>query len=109
MLMHKFKLGDNSEYLAEDFIDGYLVNPLFLNGSVPKSPFIIRTAHNFSVHCLIDGCLKCCGVFDNLDQALCSAKKSGPFGIGRFKNNELSHPEWEWDFCNSLKALSKLH
>lgn len=74
MLMHKFKLDDDTEYLAEDIIDGYLINPLLLPWSTPASPFIIRTQHSFSVHCLIDGCLRCRGVFDNLDQALYSAK-----------------------------------
>jgi hypothetical protein len=43
--MNKFKIDNDAEYLAEDFIGGYLINPLFLDGLVPDSPFIIRTQH----------------------------------------------------------------
>lgn len=75
--MAKFKLEDGIEYLAEDFIDGYLINPFLLRGSTPVSPFILRTEHLFSVHCLINGHLRCWGVFDTLDDALSCAQK-GP-------------------------------
>ncbi|MEF3074573.1 hypothetical protein V2P20_06020 [Methylobacter sp. Wu1] len=73
-LMKKFKLGDNTECLAEDFIDGHLVNPVFKNGLFPESPFILRMEHQFSVHNLVNGCLKCLGVFNSLNEALNYAK-----------------------------------
>lgn len=77
MIMAKFKLDDGSEYLAEDFIDGHLINPLLLRGSTPTEPFVLRTDHVMSVHCLIGGSLRCWGVFDTLDDALTCAK-TGP-------------------------------
>jgi hypothetical protein len=69
-----FKFDDNTEFLAEDFIDGHLINPLLLAGLVPHSPFIIRAEHQFSVHTLINGCLRCSGVFNNLRDAINCAK-----------------------------------
>jgi hypothetical protein len=75
--MNKFKLDDNTEYLAEDLIDGYLINPVFHDGLGLELPFIIRMEHQFSVHHLINGCLRCWGVFYTLDNALKCAK-SGP-------------------------------
>jgi hypothetical protein len=77
MIMAKFKLDDGTEYLAEDFINGYLINPLLLRGSTPTSPFILRSEQVFSVHCLINKGLKCWGVFDNLVDALICAQ-NGP-------------------------------
>lgn len=72
--MTKFKLDDDSEYWAEDFVDGCLINPLFLpNVSAPKAPFIIRTKHKFSVHYLntyADEQFMCWGVFNTLNEAL---------------------------------------
>ncbi|MGJ0493021.1 hypothetical protein [Methylobacter sp.] len=72
--MNKFKTDNDTEYLAEDFIGGYLINPFFLDGLVPDSPFIIRTQHKVSVHHLINGCLRCWGIFDTLDEALNCAR-----------------------------------
>jgi hypothetical protein len=70
----KFTLVDGCGYLAEECIDGFLINPRLLPGSLPEGPFIIHTDHEYSVHCLIDGCLRCSGVFDNLEDALIHAK-----------------------------------
>ncbi len=72
-VMNKFKF-DDIEYWAEDLIDGHLVNPLLLYGTTPHWPFIARSDNQFSVHCLANGCLRCRGVFDNLDDALKCAK-----------------------------------
>jgi hypothetical protein len=82
MIMAKFKLDDGTEYLAEDFIDGYLINPLLLRGSTPAKPFILRTECVLSVHCLVMGCLICWGVFDTLDEAL-NCAHNGPFWRNR--------------------------
>lgn len=79
--MTKLKIDDNTQYLAEDFVDGYLINPFLLRGSTPAEPFIIRTEHKHSVHYQdteSDGQLMCWGVFDTLDDALHCAK-NGPF------------------------------
>jgi hypothetical protein len=82
-IMNKFNFDDHIQPLAEEVIDGYLINPLFLpNGLVPSSPFIIRTPHQISVHCLnteAEGEFRCWGIFDTLDDALHCAKQ-GPFG-----------------------------
>lgn len=78
MIMAKFKLDDGTEYLAENFIDGYLINPLLLRGSTPVVPFILRTENVFSVHCLMGGWLRCWGTFDTLDDALDCAKNGAP-------------------------------
>jgi len=74
--MAKYKLDDGTEYLAEDCIDGYLINPFLLRGSTPASPFILRTEHVFSVHFLINGSLRCWGFFVTLDDALNCAQKA---------------------------------
>jgi hypothetical protein len=84
--MTKFKLDDDTEYWAEDFVDGYLINPLFLpNVLTPRSPFIIRTEHGFSVHYLnpnTDEKFRCWGVFESLDDALNCIKNGSIFRNG---------------------------
>ncbi|MCL7422550.1 MAG: hypothetical protein M8364_16805 [Methylobacter sp.] len=84
MIMAKFKLDDGTEYLAEDYIDGYLINPFLLHGSTPVSPFILRSDYVFSVHCLINGYLRCWGVFDNLVDALKCANKGASWRNGTY-------------------------
>lgn len=74
MIMNKFKLDDDHEYLAEDFIEGFFINPFLLPESIPNSPFIIRTDHMFSVHYHSNGCVRCIGIFDHLDAAIQCAK-----------------------------------
>ena len=88
--MAKFKLDDGTEYLAEDFIDGCLINPFLQHGSTPTSPFILRTEHVFSVHFLINGCLRCWGDFVTLDDALHCAQKA---------------PSWLNRSCARLKSV----
>jgi hypothetical protein len=73
VVLNKFKF-DDTEYWAEDFIDGHLINPLLLYGTTPNWPFIIHADDQFAVHCLADGRLRCRGVFDNLNDALKCAK-----------------------------------
>lgn len=51
--MIKNKFDGSTERLAEDCIDGCLINPLFLfNRLVPRSSFVIRTEHQNSAHYL---------------------------------------------------------
>jgi hypothetical protein len=47
-----FKSDDKAEFLTEDLIDGHLINLPLLAGSVPDSPFIIRTELLISVQTL---------------------------------------------------------
>jgi hypothetical protein len=86
MRMTKFQIGNNAEYVAEDFLEGCLINPLFLDEKLPEIPFIIRMEHSFSVHCSINGWLRCWGVFDNLDDALACAKSYMGSEVQRYEN-----------------------
>lgn len=74
MILTKFKLNDGTEYFAEAYVDGHLINPRFSPESVPETPFIIHAENIFSVHALVDGYTLCVGVFDNLNDALYCAK-----------------------------------
>ncbi len=74
MRLVKFKIEDDVEYLAEDSVNGYLINPLLIGGKIPKKPFIIRNEHEFSVYGSIEGFLRFWGTFKSLDDALACAK-----------------------------------
>jgi hypothetical protein len=70
----KFILPDGIECFAEDYIDGFLINPSLAPNCIGDTPFIIHTQEGYSVHFLINGCLRSSGIFANLEEALNHAK-----------------------------------